>query len=373
MNRRRVLFGMSLAVALGTNACGGGGGDASEPDPAGGGSTPSPPPPGAVGGDEAITPDVRLPAPVSGLGGAFWYVDGDGNIVKVAGGTGAPAAVKRVWTYADVDVVVTRVPRRGPRYLEWGRYTDENVDDVALVQVFDHADNQAYGYHRVPGWALTSAMSPSGRFIGVQRSPDYFGSFFRADSDNVAGLVIIDIADANNQRVMRDEYGRDGAAIEYFGWFGDDQYLYMRFDGTIVRGAAALGTAGEQVIGTFDDQGLPMSGFDVHPDGQTFLTALGGSRDARDVHLYQATGQPIARLTATGRAYAPQWSPDGSHFLWKDNGAQLCAVDACEGWGQACAAYVAPSTAREASVLDAQMFEFAKVPCTALLAWSANT
>jgi hypothetical protein len=370
MNRRRALLGLSLAVALGANACGGGGSDASQPDPAAGDG--SAPPPGAVGGDEVIAPDIRLPAPVNGLSGAIWYANGDGNLVKVAGGSSAPVVVKPLGTYRDVDSVATRVPRRGPRYLEWGRYRDDYGYDFALVQVFDHADNRAYGYHNVEGWVLTSAMSPSGRFVGVLRCPEYYNSLFRADTTNIAGLVVVDITDANNQRVTRDEYGHDGRAIDQFCWYGDDQYLYMTLDGTIVRGSAALGVAGEQVIGTFDNQGLLKSSFDVHPDGQTFLMALGGSRDARDIHLYRATGQPIARLTATGRAYAPQWSPDGNQFLWKDNGAQLCAVDACEGWGEACAAYVAPATTREASVLDAHKFEFAKVPCTALLSWSAN-
>ena len=353
MTRRSALVGLGTVAALTVfKGCGGGGGGGSYGGGGNGG--------GSNGGGGSIG---------GALAGSIWYEDNRKLIMVPGGGTGTPAAVSDI---RGADGVVSsyypRISRKSPRYLQFGLHGAGSGTGTKLW-VYDHATHRPYGFVDMEGYTVTAAMSPSGRYIGMRRSPE---SVYATGSTTVAGLTIVDIADIDNVRSLRSEMPGGGDAVSGYAWLDDDRFIYIKENRTIFTGMAGTDSSTDKMTGQFDQQGISLGGFDVHPDGKTMLVTVGSSSDGSvDIYLYTVDGQPIGRMTNTGNANSPRWSPDGSFFMYRyGTGADGCApIGQCIG----CVVFHAPASARNLAYGDGQQFDGLKVLCTKENFWSSIT
>jgi Tol biopolymer transport system component len=307
------------------------------------------------------------------MSGSIWY-EKDGKIVKVSnGGQATPAPVADVRLPDNrISSYFPRISRKSPRYLQLGNYVVTSSQEGSLLQVYDHASNQPYCFVNVSGFTSLAYVSPSGNYLGMRRSPEVQNDRFGSDANSIAGLTIVDISNPNDIRAVRTEYLRDGDAVVHFAWLEGDRFLYIDKRGTIVTGSAGTDSTSDRVVGPLDARGMVGREFDVHPDGATMLIRMLSADGSYDIYLYGTNGQALARMTSTGQSYAPLWSPDGNHFMFKWGSSAGCApVGGCAGGGTTCSGFYAPASARSLGYSDAAQFDVLKVNCLNELYWSS--
>ncbi len=352
MTRRSLTIGLGTLAAAGPiiTACGGGGdNNAVESDPS----------PGSDGSE-------------SGLSGSFWYED-KGDLIKVgSGGAGTPTAVATILgASGGVSTWFPRISRQSSRYLQLG-HTGATTNVTTALQCFDHASHNPYCFVDMAGFASDVLVSPSGRFISALRSPELLKTIDYAGPNSEVGLVIVDIADVNNIRAVREAYLSGPEAVHSFCWLDGDRFVYVAYDHSIVTGLASAGPQQDRTMGRIDVRGQGFGGFDLHPDGSTMLVKLIQSDSSSDIYLYSSTGEWLDRMTAVDQAYAPQWSPDGRHFAFKWGSSSGCLPVTCSGsGGSTCTGFFSASTSRNLEYSQATQFDGLKVPCRKETYWSA--
>jgi hypothetical protein len=295
--------------------------------------------------------------------GSIWYKQ-DRDLMKVPnGGTGTPTKVASI--LPDDGIVSSYYPsisRRSTRYAQVGFHGPDG--NATMIRIFDHATHQPYGFVDMRG-LCTPALSPSGRYIGMDRSPDI------VNVNDFAGFTIVDVADINNVTSLREAMPGGDDYLLGFDWLDGDRFIYMTRNGMIFTGAAGTPSSADQTLGQLDALGRRAGGFAVHPDGKTMLVILSAPRDVlqSDIYLYSVTGgAPIARMTSMDACHTPQWSPDGSYFMFTfgSSGAPFCS-----GCASGCTQFLAPVSGRELKFGDAQQFDAFKVNCVLGNYWSS--
>ena len=285
---------------------------------------------------------------------------------------GTPAAVGKVLgASGGVSTWFLRISRKSNRYLQLG-HTGATTNVTTALQCFDHASNSPYCYVDMAGFASDVRVSPSGNYISALRSPELLKTIDYAGPNSVVGLVIVDISDVNNIRAVREAYLSGPEAVLAFCWLDGDRFVYVSYDLTVVTGSASASPQQDRVIGRVDARGQGFGGFDVHPDGSTMLVKLNESDSSSDIYLYSSTGDFLDRMTAVDQAYAPLWSPDGSHFMFKWGSSSGCLPATCGGTsGSTCTGFYAASHSRNLEYSQATQFDGLKVPCRKETYWSA--
>jgi hypothetical protein len=338
INRRLALIGLGGLVTIPIiKGCGGGGGGDS-----GGGSS-------GLGSS-------------SSAAGSIWYKQDRDLMMVPNGGTGTPTKVASI--LPDDGIVSSYFPsisRRSTRYAQVGFHGPDS--NATMIRIFDHATHQLYGF--VDMWGLCSpTMSPSGRYIGMDRSPNI------VDEKEFAGFAIVDIADINNVSSLRETMPGGDDYLLGFDWLDNDRFIYMNRNGNIFTGAAGTPSSSDQALGQLDQLGRRAGGFSVHPDGKTMLVTLSSPQSASqaDIYLYNVTGgPPIARMTSMDACHGPQWSPDGNYFMFTFGSPG----QPCSGCASGCTQFLASLGGRELKFEDAQQFDALKVNCVASNTWSS--
>lgn len=295
--------------------------------------------------------------------GSIWFKE-DLNLMKVPnGGTGTPVKVASILPDdGTVSNYFPSISRRSTRYIQAGFHGPDS--NATMIRIFDHATHQAYGFVDMQG-LCSPIMSPSGRYIGMDRSPDI------VDVNDFAGLAIVDIADINNVVSLREAMPGGDDYLVGFDWLDNDRFIYVNRNGRIFTGAAGTPSSADQTLGQVDPQGRKVGGVAVHPDGKTMLVILSSPQDVlqSDLYLYNVVGgPPIARMTSMDACRSPQWSPDGSYFMFTFGSG---GAPGCSGCASGCTQFLAPVSGRELKFGDAQQFDALKVNCTLTNYWSS--
>ncbi len=199
-------------------------------------------------------------------------------------------------------------------------------------------------------------------------------SDFSPNAGTIIGLTILDIADPNNIGVIRSDFLRGDDAVVWFAWIDGDRFVYVDKNRNIISGTAGGSPSSDRVIGRMDTPGLLSTGWDVHPDGNSMLvTAMSLDASAWDIYLHDTSGRQLNRVTTSGKAYAPEWSPDGRHFMFKWGNAEGCgAIGGCAGGpSSTCTGFYAPAGSQNLAYESAQQRDGLKVPCLSELYWSS--
>jgi hypothetical protein len=307
---------------------------------------------------------ARLP---TGLPGCFWY-QRSGDLYRVRNGIGRPQRVNSIKCRSRSDPSF-RVSTNGRHYLQISNHGDGNRSACMLLY-FDAVTHEQRGFVDMNGYVVDARVSPSGKYIAMVRSPDYMNTLNLSTSKNIAGLTVVDIGDSKNPRAIRSTFDRDAAATIQFAWYGDDRYVYMTLNGGLYGGTAAGGQDGERRLGRFASSSLIKGEFSLHPGGDSFLMKGRRGPDDYDVYLCGTDGRIQRQMTAVGMGYAPQWSPDGSMFMFKRGTAGLRCVGSdcsiCEG------PYCAPSSASNVIRENAARLETLSAACQQDIFWTAD-
>jgi hypothetical protein len=354
--------GLGLGAIVGSSglsACGGGGATDGAAPPSGGGN--------GGGG-------------TSGLAGSFWYDQLD-KLYVCAGGTQEPTPVNQYLGQGEIASHFA-VERTGPRYLQRSHFSGATASDwTAVLNVYEHASNQAYCFVNLAGYVAAAAVSPSGKYVAAFRSPQLSDSTFQEGSTHtIVDLIIIDISDVNNIRDIRSTRTEGRSAVYGFQWLADDRFVYMtwgdgNFGDSMFSGSVATGTQGDRLLGPVDKQGLRVRSFSVHPDESSMLVSMfsddGVALGVWDVYLYQLNGQRIDRITAFDQGYSGAWSPDGRHIFFKAGSESRINCNPALGCPETCSSHYVSSGARSIRLADAQTLELGKVPCYSNIMWRA--
>jgi hypothetical protein len=364
---RRTAIARGLALASTSSllvACGGGGDDTGGGDPGGGGGG------GGSGGSGTLS-------------GALWYHDSaEGNLYVVDAGTAAPRVATKSADEANT-LFEFQVSRKGPRYLNLG-HVGSGSSASTRAYCLNHADHSSYCFINVVSYVSTALVSPSGNYVAMLRSPELFNALY--GSDPIVGITMVEIGDPSNIRDNRSDFASGNDAVLSFRWIDDsssDDFIYITVGGSIVRGSAAAGAAGDEVMGTIDKQGLVMTSnefqdnsldvMDISPDGtQMVLTLINGelvpaADNWWDLFVYDMTGKQVGRLTETKSAYGPLWSPDGRDIFFKDGHPTVNNT-----FGKTNSPHVAAASSRSLPLDSATSLDTAKVPTGWDVFWSAN-
>jgi hypothetical protein len=309
----------------------------------------------------------------SSIAGSIWYAlessfTSDRSLMKVPnGGAGTPTKVASILRGDGiVDTYYPFISRKSTRYIQSGLHGQDS--SATMIRIFDHATHQPYGFVDMRGFCAPRFMSPSGRYIGMIRSPDV------VNNTRFSGFAIVDVNDINNVTSLRDEMPEGGEFVVGFDWLDDDRFIYINRDGVIFSGAAGTPGSADQRLGQLDLQGRRPGRFVVHPNGTTMLVVLGtqpssSGRFDYDIYLYSVSGgTPIARMTSMDVCGEPAWSPDGSYFMFTFGFAGYSAPLGGQG---GCSQFLASVSARELQFADGQRLDAAKVNCAQQNFWSS--